>query len=98
MTYYTARSLLTILARGCGRPVRSYVRERWRTMESINIDEIVGRQCMLLKPVRDQQGQTHFSEKPRILREVNNLNRRMFLVQFADGSTTFLFPDEVNIE
>ncbi|MGO9268056.1 MAG: hypothetical protein ACLQBA_24725 [Candidatus Binataceae bacterium] len=39
-----------------------------------------------------------FNEKPKILREVNNLNRRMFLVEFGDGSTTFLFPDEVNIE
>jgi hypothetical protein len=39
-----------------------------------------------------------FSEKPRILREVNNLNRRMFLVEFSDGRTTFLFPDEVDIE
>jgi hypothetical protein len=39
-----------------------------------------------------------FNEKPEIVREVNNLNRRMFLVRFADGGTTFLFPDEVNIE
>jgi len=39
-----------------------------------------------------------FNEKPEIVREVNNLNRRMFLVRFDDGRTTFLFPDEVNIE
>jgi len=37
-------------------------------------------------------------EKPKVLREVINLDRRMFLVQFGDGSTTFLFPDEVSIE
>ena len=39
-----------------------------------------------------------FNERPEIVREVDNLNRRMFLVRFDDGSTTFLFPDEVNIE
>ena len=61
-------------------------------------EEIIGRQCLLLKPVRDREGHMRFNEKPKILREVNNLNRRMFLVQFEDGSTTFLFPDEINIE
>ncbi|HLW70024.1 MAG TPA: hypothetical protein VKS22_05325 [Candidatus Binataceae bacterium] len=59
---------------------------------------IIGRRCHLLRPVRDQEGRTRFDEKPLILREVNNLDRRMFLVQFENGSTTFLFPDEVNIE
>jgi hypothetical protein len=67
-------------------------------MEAINSAGIIGRQCQLLRPVRDQEGRTRFNEKPEILREVNNLNRRMFLVRFADGSTTFLFPDEINIE
>ena len=59
---------------------------------------IIGRRCQLLRPVRDQEGRTRFDEKPVILREVNNLDRRMFLVQFENGSTTFLFPDEINIE
>jgi hypothetical protein len=68
------------------------------SMEVINSDPIIGRQCLLLRPVRDRQGHMRFNEKPKILREVNNLNRRMFLVEFGDGSTTFLFPDEVNIE
>jgi len=67
-------------------------------MDSTNSETIVGRHCLLLKPVRDKQGQTRFAEQPVVLREVNNLGRRMFLVQFADGSTTFLFPDEVTIE
>jgi hypothetical protein len=67
-------------------------------MQVISVEGIIGRQCLLLKPVRDREGHMRFNEKPKILREVNNLNRRMFLVQFADGSTTFLFPDEVNIE
>ncbi len=30
-----------------------------------------------------------------IVKELDNLGRRMSLVQFEDGSTTFLFPDEV---
>jgi hypothetical protein len=67
-------------------------------METMNVDAVVGRHCNLLRPVRDRQGRTRFSEKPRILRLIDNLGRRMFLVQFEDGSTTFLFPDEVNIE
>lgn len=67
-------------------------------MEVVNSQEVVGKHCHLLRPVRDHDGQTRFHESPRILREVNNLNRRMFLVQFQDGSTTFLFPDEINIE
>lgn len=67
-------------------------------METTNTDGIIGRECLLLRPVRDRSGLTRFNERPKILRELNNLNRRMFLVQFEDGSTTFLFPDEINIE
>jgi len=67
-------------------------------MEGINPSGVIGRHCQLLRPVRDQQGRTRFNEKPEIVREVDNLNRRMFLVRFADGATTFLFPDEVNVE
>ncbi len=52
----------------------------------------------MLRPVRDRDGRTRFNEKPIVLREVNNLDRHMFLVQFEDGSTTFLFPDEVVLE
>jgi hypothetical protein len=67
-------------------------------MESVNSETINGRRCRLLKPVRDHEGLSRFSEKPRILRSVDNLGRHMFLVQFDDGATTFLFPDEVKIE
>ncbi len=49
----------------------------------------------MLKPVRDHEGRSRFSEEPRIVREIENLGRRMYLVQFSDGATTFLFPDEV---
>ena len=65
---------------------------------SINREGLVGRHCKLQKPVRDHDGRSRFSEQPRILREVNNLDRRMYLVQVADGATTFLFPDEVVIQ
>jgi hypothetical protein len=61
-------------------------------------DGVVGRYCRLLKPVRDREGQSRFNERPRILREVRNLDRVMYLVQFGDGTTTFVFPHEVIVE
>jgi hypothetical protein len=67
-------------------------------MESANFEAVVGRQCQLLRPVRDRDGLSRFSERPRILRVVDNLGRRMLLVQFEDGATTFLFPDEVVVD
>jgi hypothetical protein len=67
-------------------------------MEITISEPVVGRRCRLLKPVRDHEGLSRYSEKPRILRSVDNLGRRMLLVQFDDGATTFLFPDEVVVE
>jgi hypothetical protein len=70
-------------------------------MDNIQIDineGAIGRYCLLKRPVRDRDGVNHFNEKPKVLREVVNLDRRMFLVQFCDGSTTFLFPEEVTLE
>ncbi len=64
-------------------------------ISNANNAAVVGRFCKLQKPVRDHDGRSRFSESPRILREMNNLDRRMYLVQFDDGATTFLFPDEV---
>jgi hypothetical protein len=74
---------------------------KWRgknMMTSLNTEELIGKHCKLQKPVRDHEGRSRFSEQPRILRAVNNLDRRMYLVQFDDGATTFLFPDEVVIQ
>lgn len=68
------------------------------TMQISQTEPLVGRCCRLLKPVRDRDGRSRFSEQPRIIREIDNLGRRMYLVQFSDGSTTFLFPDEVAVE
>jgi hypothetical protein len=67
-------------------------------MDNLQTEAVVGRHCNLKRPVRDRQGVSHFKEKPVVLREVTNLDRRMFLVQFGDGSTTFLFPDEISLE
>ena len=50
--------------------------------------------CKMVAPIRDSSGRIRF-EHPRVVREVSNLDRRMILVQFEDGATTFLFPDEV---
>ncbi len=58
----------------------------------------MGRYCRLLKPVRDREGHSRFNERLRILREVRNLDRVMYLVQFEDGATTFVFPHEVIVE
>ncbi len=53
------------------------------------------RRCRLLRPIRDRQGRPHFDETPLILREIDNVGRHILLVEFADGSSTFVFPDEI---
>jgi hypothetical protein len=67
-------------------------------MATLNTDVLIGKHCKLQRPVRDHEGRSRFLEQPRIIREVNNLDRRMYLVQFDDGATTFLFPDEVVVQ
>jgi len=67
-------------------------------MENAQTEAVKGRHCRLLRPVRDREGRSRFNEQARIVREVFNLERRMFLVQFGDGATTFLFPDEIVVE
>jgi hypothetical protein len=66
-------------------------------MNTVNSESLVGRYCRLLCAVRDSQGRNRFTEQPLIVREVDNLGRHMLLVQFDDGSTTFLFPTEVAV-
>ena len=60
-------------------------------------EEIIGKLCKLTFPIRDHEGRTRFMEHPKILRQFQNLDRTMYLVQFEDGKTTFCFPDEVEI-
>jgi hypothetical protein len=64
----------------------------------VNRDSIVGRHCRLVRPVRDTQGISRFTEEPVILRTLDNLGRQMYLVQFEDGTTTFLFPNEIIVQ
>ncbi len=59
--------------------------------------DIIGRTCNLRRPIRDRAGRSRFSESPVILREMSNLDRRMYLVKFADGATTFVFPEEIEV-
>ncbi len=53
------------------------------------------RRCSLVRPIRDHEGRVRFHETPEVVKEINNLGRLMYLVRFADGATTFLFPDEI---
>ena len=55
----------------------------------------VQKKCQLALPVRDRAGRVRFRESPEVVRELDNLGRRMLLVRFEDGATTFLFPHEV---
>ena len=55
------------------------------------------KRCELLRPVRDRSGRNHFREPIRLLREIRNLDRTMYLVRFEDCATTFLFPHEIAI-
>ena len=47
-------------------------------------------------PIRDQTGRVRFSKNPEILREFDNLGRRMLVLRFDDGAT-FLFSHEVKV-
>lgn len=67
-------------------------------MNTQAVSDFSGKRCRLLKPVRDHEGRARFGEQPTILRQINNLDRSMYLVQFSDGATTFLFPDEVAVD
>jgi hypothetical protein len=55
------------------------------------------RYCRLRKAVRDREGRSRFGETALIVQELRNLDRLMYLVRFEDGSTTFVFPEEIDI-
>ncbi len=67
-------------------------------MNTMCAEETITRLCWLVKPIRDKAGRVRFNEMARIVDEVENLGRQMYLVKFQDGSTTFLFPDEIRFE
>ncbi|HJU28171.1 MAG TPA: hypothetical protein VJ718_03315 [Candidatus Binataceae bacterium] len=49
----------------------------------------------LAAPIRDRSGKVRFRESLEIIREVDNLGRRMLLARFEDGATVLLFPHEL---
>jgi hypothetical protein len=53
--------------------------------------------CRLLEQVRDHEGHIRYAEAVEIVKEIDNLGRHMYLVRFDDGSTTFVFPHEVEV-
>ncbi len=53
--------------------------------------------CRLLVPIRDRTGRTRFEETPSVLWDLFNLGRHMYLVQFADGTTIYVFQHEVEL-
>lgn len=61
------------------------------------MDEIVGKKVKLKIPVRAGNGKQYFKELATVSRVCFNLDRKMYLVSFDDGATTFLFPDEVEL-
>jgi hypothetical protein len=67
-------------------------------MNTMCAEETTSRLCRLVKPIRDKAGRVRFNETAEIVDEVENLGRRMYLVRFEDGSTTFLFPDEIKFQ
>jgi hypothetical protein len=82
----------------CGEPSGEKGKSVNSSAENGEDGPVVGRYCRLLKPVRDREGHSRFDERPRILREVRNLDRVMYLVQFGDGNTTFVFPHEIIVD
>jgi hypothetical protein len=48
------------------------------------------KRCRLAAPVRDHSSKLRFREKAEVVREVNNLGRRMLRVLFDDGSSVSL--------
>lgn len=59
----------------------------------------VGKQCRLLKPIRDPNGKTRYREEinPTVIRVTVNLDREMYHVRLNDGLIMILFPREIEI-
>jgi len=53
--------------------------------------------CKLLEPVRDHEGHIRCAGSVEIVKEIDNLDRHMYLIRFEDGATTFVFPHEVEL-
>ena len=61
-------------------------------------DSVIGKVCRLTRSLRDASSKIRkANEEGTILREVDNLGRKMLLVKFSDNTSTFLFPNEIEI-
>lgn len=91
---------LTLEARHSGEPQNPEESEQ-KPMETstttTSTDNPKRKYCRLLEPVRDHEGRIRFTEAVEIVKEIDNLDRHMYLVRFEDGTTTFVFPHEVEV-
>lgn len=62
-------------------------------------DGPVGKNCKLNNSIRATDGTIHNpDEQLTIIRVLQNLGREMYLVSMPNGTSTFVFPNEVTIE
>lgn len=62
------------------------------------MDNLVGKMVKLVRPVRPKEGKQYFKEQGKIIKEIDNLGRTMFVVLFEDDVSVILFRDEFEIE
>jgi len=57
-----------------------------------------GRRCRATKMVRTHEAKIEPERRGTIVHEIENLGRRMVLVEWDDNSSLYVFPDEIEIE
>ena len=57
-----------------------------------------GRRCRAKKMVRTHEAKIEPERRGTIVHELENLGRRMVLVEWDDNSSLYVFPDEIEIE
>lgn len=62
------------------------------------MNDLVGKKVRLKIPIRAGEGKSYFKEIATIIRVTENLGRIMWLIRFSDDVTTFIFPDENEVE
>ena len=55
-----------------------------------------GMRCAAKKMIRNHKATIQPANRGTIIYEVENLGRRLILVQWDDGSSSYAFPDEVD--
>lgn len=67
-------------------------------LPSASNTESPSRAGFLARTIRDHSGRTRLKgEAFTLVRTVRNIDREMYLVRFAEGEATWLFPDEVSL-